>query len=82
MGNGDSAYEALASSDPACGGTTVDHTVSAPSLATQLTAAGKTWRGYFQSLPPVPSTGVIKTGPNANGPYTLAACTPRSTTRL
>ncbi|MBO0831921.1 MAG: hypothetical protein J2P28_00010 [Actinobacteria bacterium] len=73
MGNGDSAYEALASSDPACGGTTVDHTVSEPSLATQLTAAGKTWRGYFQSLPPVPSTGVIKTGPNANGPYSFAS---------
>jgi len=60
---------ALASTDPNCAGTTVDHTTSAPNLATQLTAAGKTWKGYFQSLPPVPSTGIVKTGPNANGPY-------------
>ena len=62
---------ALASSDPNCAGTTVNHTLSAPNLADQLTAADKTWKGYFQTLPPVPSTGVIKTGPNANGPYTF-----------
>ena len=60
---------ALASTDPNCAGTTVDHTTSAPNLATQLTAAGKIWKGYFQSLLPVPSTGIVKTGPNANGPY-------------
>ncbi|HXB49389.1 MAG TPA: alkaline phosphatase family protein [Streptosporangiaceae bacterium] len=62
---------ALASSDPNCAGTTVDHTISAQSIADQLTAAGKTWKGYFQNLPPIPSTGVIMTGPNANGPYTF-----------
>jgi phosphatidylinositol-3-phosphatase len=62
---------ALASTDPNCGGTTVNHTVSAPTLADQLTAADKTWKGYFQSLPPVPSTGLITSGPNANGPYTF-----------
>ena len=62
---------ALASTDPTCAGTTVDHTVSAPNLASQLTAAGRTWRGYFQSLPPVPPSGVIMTGPNANGPYSF-----------
>jgi hypothetical protein len=61
---------ALASTDPHCGGTTVDHTVSAPNLADQLTAAGMTWKGYFQNLPPAPSTGLITSGPNANGPYT------------
>ncbi len=60
---------ALASSDPNCAGTTVNHTVSAPNLADQVSAADLSWKGYFQSLPPVPSTGVIKTGPNANGPY-------------
>jgi hypothetical protein len=60
---------ALASTDPNCGGTTVNHTLTAPNLATQLTAAGKTWKGYFQNLPPIPSTGVVMTGPNANGPY-------------
>jgi phosphatidylinositol-3-phosphatase len=60
---------ALASTDPNCAGTTVDHTVSAPNLATQLRAAGMTWKGYFQNLPPIPSSGVITTGPNANGPY-------------
>jgi phosphatidylinositol-3-phosphatase len=49
----------------------VDHTVSNPNLATQLTAAGKTWKGYFQNLPPIPSTGVVMTGPNANGPYSF-----------
>src|SRR5215472_17545321 len=61
----------LATTDPNCGGTTVDHTITAQSLAGQLTAGGLTWRGYFQSLPPIPPTGVIKTGPNANGPYTF-----------
>jgi phospholipase C len=61
---------ALASTDPMCAGTTVDHTVSAPSLADQLTAADKTWRGYFQSLPAVVGP-VISSGPDANGPYTF-----------
>ncbi len=60
----------LASTDSMCTGTTVDHTVSAPSLADQLTAAGKTWRGYFQSLPAIVGP-VISSGPNANGPYTF-----------
>jgi len=62
---------ALASTDPMCAGTTVDHTVSAPTLADQLTSVGMTWRGYFQNLPPIPASGVIMTGPNANGPYTF-----------
>jgi hypothetical protein len=63
---------ALASTDPNCAGTTVDHTVNAQSLADQLTAAGKTWKGYFQSLPPTPAPGdLITSGPNANGPYTF-----------
>src|SRR6516165_11302276 len=62
---------AMATTDPNCAGTTVDHTVNAPTLGDQLTAAGKTWKGYFQDLPPIPSTGVIMTGPNANGPYTF-----------
>jgi len=62
---------ALASTDPHCFGTTVNHTVAAPTLADQLTAAGMTWRGYFQNLPPVPPTGLIMTGPDANGPYSF-----------
>jgi phosphatidylinositol-3-phosphatase len=64
---------ALAASEPAswqCAGTTVDHTVNAPSIADQLTAAGKTWKGYFQSLPAVVGP-IVKLGPNANGPYTF-----------
>jgi hypothetical protein len=61
---------AMSTTDPYCGGTTVDHTVNAPTLADQLTAHGKTWKGYFQSLPPTPST-VISVGPTANGPYTF-----------
>ena len=61
---------AMATTDPYCGGTTVDHIVNAPSLADQLTAAHKSWKGYFQSLPPTPST-YIKVGPTANGPYTF-----------
>jgi hypothetical protein len=60
----------LATTDPTCTGTTVDHTITAPSLGGELTASGLTWRGYFQSLPPIPSSGLIMTGPNANGPYT------------
>ena len=61
----------LAATDPNCAGTTVDHTVTAPNLADQLTAAGMTWKGYFQNLPPIPPAGLIKTGPNANGPYSF-----------
>ena len=63
---------ALASTDPNCAGTTVDHTVNSQSLADQLTARGMTWKGYFQSLPPTPPPGqLVVTGPNANGPYTF-----------
>jgi phosphatidylinositol-3-phosphatase len=58
-------------SDPHCAGTTVNHTVPAPTLADQLTAAGMTWKGYFQNLPPIPSSGLITSGPNANGPYSF-----------
>jgi len=61
----------LANTDPNCAGTTVDHTVTAQNLADQLTAPRRTWRGYFQNLPPLPPTGLIMTGPNANGPYTF-----------
>ncbi len=61
---------ALASTDPQCAGSSVNHTVAAQSIADQLTAAGKTWRGYFQSLPPTPSV-LVSSGPGANGPYTF-----------
>ncbi len=60
---------ALANTDPTCAGTTVNHTIDGPSIADQLTAAGMTWKGYFQNLPPIPPTGPVMTGPNANGPY-------------
>ena len=60
---------ALAATDPNCAGTTVNHTVSAKSLADQLTAAGKTWKGYFQNLPYVDPSKVVSSGPGANGPY-------------
>jgi len=63
---------AMASTDVNCAGTTVNHTVSAPNLATQLDAKGLSWKGYFQSLPPAPAPGgLVVTGPNANGPYTF-----------
>jgi hypothetical protein len=62
---------ALATTDPNCAGTTVDHTVSNQSLADQLTAAGKTWKGYFQNMPYVDPSKVVSSGPNANGPYTF-----------
>ena len=62
--------QALATTDPNCAGTTVNHTVSAQSLADQLTAAGMSWKGYFQNLPYVDPSHVIASGPNANGPYT------------
>jgi hypothetical protein len=61
----------LATSDPFCAGTTVNHTIDAPNLASELTTAGQTWKGYFQSLPSVNPGQVVKTGPNANGPYTF-----------
>ena len=63
---------AMATTDPNCTGTTVNHTIDAPTLADQLTAAGLTWEGYFQNLPPMPPAGqLVSTGPNANGPYTF-----------
>lgn len=62
---------ALAATDPNCAGTTVNHTVSAQSLADQLTAAGMTWKGYFQSLPYVDPSNVVSSGPAANGPYSF-----------
>jgi hypothetical protein len=66
------AYAAANPSDTACTGTTVDHTINAQSIADQLTAAGMTWKGYFQNLPPTPSAGqLVMTGPTANGPYTF-----------
>jgi hypothetical protein len=71
---------ALATTDPNCAGTTVNHTVTAQSLADQLNAAGMTWKGYFQSLPPIPPSGLITTGPNANGPYTYKS--PNATVAL
>ena len=72
---------ALASTDPQCAGTTVDHTASAQSIADQVTEAGMTWKGYFQSLPPTPAPGnLVVTGPNANGPYTYKY--PSSSTAL
>ena len=61
---------ALATSDPNCAGTTVNHTVDAQSIADQLSAKGMTWKGYFQSLPAIAGP-VVKVGPNANGPYTF-----------
>ncbi|HEV2427464.1 MAG TPA: alkaline phosphatase family protein [Acidimicrobiales bacterium] len=62
---------ALATTDTNCTGTTVPHTLDVPNLASQLQGVGKSWRGYFQSLPPTPPPGqVIMDGPNANGPYT------------
>jgi hypothetical protein len=55
-----------------CGGTTVNHTVDAQSIADQLAAADKTWKGYFQSLPAVQKgQPVVKIGPGANGPYSF-----------
>src|SRR5665213_3605189 len=50
---------ALATTDPNCTGSTVNHTISAQSIADQLTAVGKTWRGYFQGLPPTPAPGTL-----------------------
>jgi hypothetical protein len=61
---------AMSSTDSYCTGTTVNHTVSALNIADQLTAAGKTWKGYFQNLPPTP-TVLVTSGHNANGPYTF-----------
>jgi hypothetical protein len=52
-----------------------DHTISDPNIASQLTAAHMTWKGYFQSLPAVPASGPIMIGPNANGPYTFKSPT-------
>jgi hypothetical protein len=61
---------AMSTTDSYCAGTVVNHTVAAVTIADQLTAADKTWKGYFQSLPPTPSV-LVTSGHNANGPYTF-----------
>jgi len=61
---------ALASTDTNCAGTTVNHTIANQSIADQLTAAGKTWKGYFQNLP-FAATTPVPVGPNPIGPYTF-----------
>ncbi|HUA08223.1 MAG TPA: alkaline phosphatase family protein [Candidatus Acidoferrales bacterium] len=39
----------------------VDHTIDAPNLATQLEAAGLTWKGYYESIP-APGSRVLLAG--------------------
>lgn len=41
----------------------VDHTIRAPSLGDQLTTAGLTWKGYYESLPEPGSLAVIAGDP-------------------
>lgn len=55
---------ALAKTDPTCKGTTVNHTINAPDLGDQLTAAGLTWKVYLQSMPPFSASK-----PTSSGPY-------------
>lgn len=43
----------------------VDHTVDAPNLATQLQAAGLSWKNYNESLPAPGSLAVVAPDPNA-----------------
>ncbi|HVA38633.1 MAG TPA: alkaline phosphatase family protein [Candidatus Dormibacteraeota bacterium] len=60
--------------DPHCKGSTkagfVDHTVDAPNLASQLDAAGLTWRGYFGAFDPGHSD-VVFSGASATAPAAL-----------
>ena len=53
--------------DPVCAGAAapgyVDHTVTARNLAQQLEAAGRTWKGYYESLPEPGSLAVIASDP-------------------
>jgi len=51
----------------------VDHTIEGPSLATQLEAAGLTWKDYDESIPAPGSLAVVAADPHANGlPHNLA----------
>lgn len=45
----------------------VDHTIHAPSLATQLEDAHLTWKNYNESLPAAGSLAVVATDPKAAG---------------
>jgi hypothetical protein len=56
---------ALASSDPTCTGTTVNHTINAPNLGDQLDAAGMTWKAYLQSVPAYDNSNPMNSGPYA-----------------
>ncbi len=60
---------ALATTDPNCAGTTVDHTVNAQSIADQLTAEGHDLERLFPEPAADPAGQLVMTGPNANGPY-------------
>ncbi|HEY3951614.1 alkaline phosphatase family protein [Phenylobacterium sp.] len=64
----DDAYYCKAGSPrPQCDGATapgyVDHTVGAPHLGDQLTAAGLTWKGYYESLPRPGALDVVASDP-------------------
>ena len=65
----DDAYYCHAgmTADPFCGGSGApgyaDHTVREKSLGQQLEAAGKTWKGYYESIPAPGSAAVIASDP-------------------
>jgi phosphatidylinositol-3-phosphatase len=57
--SGDNAYYCSPTSPlPECAGTTGDHQINAPSLFSQLDAAGLSWKTYQQSIPEVGYTGL------------------------
>lgn len=63
--------------DPSCPNSNkpgyVNHTIDAPSLATQLEAAGLTWKNYNESLPAAGSLAVVAADAHARDvPPTLA----------
>jgi hypothetical protein len=73
----DAWYCKPAMTDPACIYARlpgyVDHTVHAPHLGDQLTAAGLTWRGYYENLPAPGSLAVIAGDPKYDSPPRVAA---------
>jgi hypothetical protein len=63
----DAYYCKAGSTQPFCEGAATpgyaDHTVRAPHLGDQLAAAGKSWKGYYETLPEPGSLAVVASDP-------------------
>ena len=77
MRDDDAFYCTPGSTRPYCGGAAkpgyADHTAHSPHLGDQLTAAGLTWKGYYEDLPEPGSLAIVAGDPNSTNTMKTAA---------